>query len=77
MRIAEVVETGRGVRISLGHDRRADTGELVWKFDASDGSSSAPSVANGRVYFGSGDGLVFCLNAETGEKIWSYETEKG
>jgi outer membrane protein assembly factor BamB len=28
-----------------------------------------------RAYVGSNDNKVYCLNAKTGEKIWSYETD--
>jgi outer membrane protein assembly factor BamB len=35
---------------------------------------SSPAVANGLVYFGSDDGVVYALNASTGAKLWSYST---
>ena len=35
---------------------------------------SSPAVANGVVYFGSGDGNIYALNASTGAKLWSYTT---
>ena len=35
---------------------------------------SSPSIANGRVYIGSNDNKVYCLDAETGSLIWSYTT---
>ncbi len=35
---------------------------------------SSPAVVNGVVYFGADDRNVYALNAETGEKIWSYYT---
>jgi len=34
--------------------------------------SSSPAVADGKVYVGSDDYKVYCLNASTGTKIWSY-----
>jgi len=36
---------------------------------------SSPAVVDGRVYVGSYDGNVYCLNASTGAYIWSYATE--
>ena len=35
---------------------------------------SSPAVANGVVYIGSTDGKVYALNANSGAKIWSYQT---
>lgn len=36
--------------------------------------TSSPLFYNNAVYFGSGDSSIYCLNAETGIKIWSYKT---
>jgi outer membrane protein assembly factor BamB len=33
---------------------------------------SSPAVADGKVYVGSDDRNVYCLNASTGAKIWNY-----
>ncbi len=48
---------------------------LLWQFStAPDNSMSATPICVGkRVYFCS-LGVVYCLDAETGEQIWSYET---
>lgn len=35
---------------------------------------SSPAVVNGNVYFSEGRGKIYCLNAESGRKIWSYAT---
>jgi outer membrane protein assembly factor BamB len=35
---------------------------------------SSPAVADGKVYVGSENGGVYCLNATTGAYIWSYPT---
>lgn len=35
---------------------------------------SSPVVVDGSVYFGSGDGNVYCLNADTGEPNWKFKT---
>ena len=34
--------------------------------------ASSPAVVNDVVYFGSGDGTVYAMNAGTGAKLWSY-----
>jgi parallel beta-helix repeat protein len=42
-----------------------------------DGVYSCPAVVGGRVYVGSYDGRVYCLDALTGGFIWSYTTGSG
>ena len=32
--------------------------------------AAAPTVADGKVYFGSDDGFAYCLDAETGQVVW-------
>jgi outer membrane protein assembly factor BamB len=58
------------------------TRKELWAFD--DGGSmkqifSSPVVADGRLYIGEGfhndaDCKVYCLSADTGEKLWEYQT---
>jgi outer membrane protein assembly factor BamB len=47
---------------------------LKWKFATSGAVVSSPSVAEGRVYFGSQDKYVYCVDAETGAFIWKFNT---
>ncbi len=42
--------------------------------DAWDVFTSSPAVANGKVYFGSGDGNVYAVDAESGVLHWKYAT---
>lgn len=62
-----------------------EVGEEVWVFrdlDFRSGNfSSSPAVIGKRVYVGSSQssifasgGVVYCLNAESGEMIWKYQT---
>lgn len=37
--------------------------------------TTAPAVANGTVYFGTNDGTYFALDARTGQKKWTFETQ--
>lgn len=48
----------------------AASGQPVWTFFAEGPVRLAPTVWNGRVYFGSDDGWVCCLNAASGELRW-------
>ncbi|HEX5604244.1 MAG TPA: PQQ-binding-like beta-propeller repeat protein, partial [Pyrinomonadaceae bacterium] len=62
--------------------------EVVWEFETNwisgrlhkdpwGGSSwpGQPSVDETRVYFGSADGRLYCLDKKDGRLIWSYKTE--
>jgi eukaryotic-like serine/threonine-protein kinase len=43
--------------------------------DAWDMYTSSPAVANGKVYFGSGDGNVYAVDAQTGLMLWKFPTK--
>lgn len=51
--------------------------KLKWAFGIPDTSTAygQPTVVGGRLFFGSGDGTVFALNAETGCTIWTFRAE--
>ncbi|MGH9615940.1 MAG: PQQ-binding-like beta-propeller repeat protein, partial [Acidobacteriaceae bacterium] len=55
----------------------AKTGQQVWKFDRpSNGDhlgSRGVAYYNGRIYFGTPDARLFCLDARTGKPIWNVE----
>ena len=53
------------------HAFDAATGAARWSFTANGRIDSAPTVAAGRVLFGSRSGWLFCLRASDGELIWS------
>lgn len=42
--------------------------------DAWDLFTSSPAVVNGKVYFGSGDGNIYAVDAQTGVAIWKFPT---
>ena len=48
----------------------AATGETRWAFFAEGPIRLAPTVAHQRVYFGSDDGCVYCLEADDGTLVW-------
>ncbi|MFQ5809319.1 MAG: PQQ-binding-like beta-propeller repeat protein, partial [Armatimonadota bacterium] len=47
-------------------------GKKVWAFTAGGRIDSPPTYAGGRVLFGSADGWVYCLMAESGELAWRF-----
>ena len=54
------------------------TGKQLWHFSISSytrGFPSSPVVNQGVVYFGSGDGYLYALDAGTGERFWRFKTE--
>ena len=48
------------------------TGQTEWTFFTGAPVRLAPSVANGKVYFGSDDGRVYCVDAATGKEVWQF-----
>lgn len=48
----------------------AKSGAPVWDFYTDGPIRLAPTLAHGNVYFGSDDGLVYCLNATDGKVVW-------
>ena len=51
----------------------AAAGRAEWSFTAGDRVVSSPAVALGRVWFGSDDGKLYCLDAKTGKQVWAWE----
>ena len=54
------------------HALDVDSGERLWRFTADSRIDSPPTIWNGRVFFGSADGWVYCLRAEDGALVWRY-----
>jgi outer membrane protein assembly factor BamB len=50
----------------------ASTGEPHWTFFTEGPIRLAPTIADGRVFFGSDDGHVYCLNAADGQLVWRH-----
>ena len=47
-----------------------ESGEEIWNFFTGGAIRLAPTVSGGKVYFGSDDGVAYCLDAVTGALIW-------
>ena len=50
----------------------ATNGKPRWQFTAGGPLRFAPQVVGNRVYIGGDDGIAYCLDAETGKRVWSY-----
>ncbi len=48
----------------------AETGRLEWRFGTDGPVRYAPFVAEGRVFFGSDDGVLYCVALNTGKPLW-------
>ncbi|UCH85755.1 MAG: PQQ-like beta-propeller repeat protein, partial [Candidatus Latescibacterota bacterium] len=59
-----------------GHSssRAPTTNDTVWTFSTGGNVQSSCAVVDGRVYFGSHDNNVYCLDASTGAPLWNYTT---
>ena len=51
-----------------------DNPQLLWTFQAGDMIESTAAVVDGTVYIGALDGILYAIDAETGEKRWTYQT---
>ncbi len=54
------------------HALDAETGDSRWTFTAGARVDSPPTIAGGRVLFGSADGYVYCLRATDGALAWRF-----
>ena len=52
-----------------------NTNQTLWTYTTGGWVTSSPAVADGRVYVGSDDRKVYCLNASTGALKWNYTTD--
>ena len=54
------------------HALRATDGTALWHYTAGGRIDSPPTVDNQTVIFGSADGWITCLRADTGELVWRF-----
>lgn len=48
--------------------------EVRWKFPTAGSIQSTPRYFDGKLYFGSDDGNVYCVSTDQGTKIWEFPT---
>jgi len=55
-----------------------ETGNLIWKYPMEQSLTSTvkatPAIVDGKLYFGTGDGKLYCLDEQTGAFQWFFET---
>jgi len=45
---------------------------ILWTYNTKSEISSSPAVVNGKVYIGSNNNNIYCLDANNGDLIWNY-----
>jgi len=51
-----------------------DDAEVLWTYQTDFIISSSPAISHGRVYVGSWDWNIYCLEMDSGNLIWNYST---
>jgi eukaryotic-like serine/threonine-protein kinase len=52
----------------------SSTPTLKWKFKTDGHINSSAAMDGDKLFFGSGDGYIYCLNANDGSLVWKYQT---
>ena len=74
----EPVVKGKRLFLASGRDDcvtayDTDSGKQLWRFYANGPVRLAPVAWQGRVLFGSDDGVFYCLRASTGQLAWQFK----
>ena len=56
------------------NDSAPDIGQVAWTYQTGGATESSPAVVGDKVYIGSRDGHLYCLDKYTGAFVWSYST---
>jgi outer membrane protein assembly factor BamB len=51
-------------------------GSVLWHFDCGTAVNTTPAVAYTKVYFGTPTGILYCLEAESGNMVWKIDTKR-
>ena len=52
-----------------------ENNQVLWSYQTSDVFTSSPVVSHGRVYAGSWDYNLYCLDMDNGNLFWNYTTD--
>ena len=61
-------------RIGITGYKVPPEGKVLWKFETENAIESSAIFYNNKIYFGSDDWFIYCLDAKTGILEWKYET---
>src|SRR6266536_2127257 len=80
-RVAAISEDASMFRGNPAHSGVYDSpgvarfGGVKWRFHTRGMVISSPAVTAGKVYFGSSDGNLYALVADSGEQQWKFDTK--
>jgi outer membrane protein assembly factor BamB len=65
------------IQIANSTSSAPDTNNVLWTYNTTNSATgngvySSPAIVDGKVYIGSGESRLFCLNATDGKHIWNY-----
>lgn len=66
----DLIIQGNGIDGVVAYDRR--WARERWRMSLADGVEAGATLSDGILYFGSGDGFFYALNASDGRQLWSY-----
>lgn len=66
------IGTVENPRVAVGQQGPKDISSPKWMFQTNGDVFSSPAVVDGKVYVGSADKNLYCLNAFTGQKVWNF-----
>src|SRR5690348_11769343 len=49
--------------------------KLLWTYKTGGPVKSSPAIVNGKLYIGSDDKLLHCVDLKKGQKLWTFATE--
>ncbi len=58
------------------HALSGSDGKFIWSFTADGKIDSPPTISQGLAVFGTTSGSVYCLQADSGDKVWQFRAEK-
>ncbi|MCY0884638.1 MAG: PQQ-binding-like beta-propeller repeat protein [Firmicutes bacterium] len=64
--------TVRGADFSAVYALNGLTGKVVWRFDTKGEDMPTPVLKNGDLFFSTGDGHLYAVNAETGREVSAF-----
>jgi len=72
--IISTIQSNKTTTINANLKKKSTAGTLIWRYKTGDDVYSSPTIYNGKLYIGSNDYYIYCLNTSDGSLIWKYKT---